>query len=155
MYTRTRSTAESRFKQVTVYLSTDAILETLRFVASLPKGSAITFDYRILPSLVGSIERAVGDYLANMFADPMQARPSANRARTCGSGMGDAAVTTILSRPTGFSQHGVEGFNNVISSVSIMSVELGFDTVANKPNVGGTVPDNVNTVVEFSMPLIT
>jgi methyltransferase (TIGR00027 family) len=36
---------------VTVYLSTQAVFETLKFVSSLPKGSAITFDYRVEPSL--------------------------------------------------------------------------------------------------------
>ena len=53
---------------VVVYLTRDAIFDTLRFVASLPAGSAITFDYRALPSLLNPVERAIGEFIATQIA---------------------------------------------------------------------------------------
>ncbi len=49
---------------VTQYLSTTTVLATLRFVSSLPAGSAIVFDYTISPSLLGPLERKIFDLLA-------------------------------------------------------------------------------------------
>ncbi len=43
---------------VVVYLTKTAIMETLNFVASLPSGSEIVFDYGILPSALSQIERS-------------------------------------------------------------------------------------------------
>jgi methyltransferase (TIGR00027 family) len=54
---------------VTMYLSTQAVLETLKFVASLPKGSAITFDYRVAPSLLNPRERMLGESIAKIIAE--------------------------------------------------------------------------------------
>lgn len=54
---------------VTVYLPKEAVFETLRFVASLPKGSMISFDYRLHPSLLNPIERMIGEHLAAHFAE--------------------------------------------------------------------------------------
>lgn len=54
---------------VTLYLSWEAIFETLKFVASLPKGSGIVFDYGVLPSLLNPIEHAVVDYLSSLIAE--------------------------------------------------------------------------------------
>ncbi len=53
---------------VTVYLSHDAVLETLRFVAARPPGSSITFDYRIPSATLPPIEKAIAEYSAGLFA---------------------------------------------------------------------------------------
>jgi len=37
---------------VTEYLTTEAVMATLRFIASAQKGSGIVFDYMISPSLL-------------------------------------------------------------------------------------------------------
>ena len=42
---------------VTLYLTREAIFETLQFVATLPKGSAIVFDYSVAPALLSPMER--------------------------------------------------------------------------------------------------
>ena len=47
---------------VTVYLTRDAIFDTLRFVASLPPGSGIAFDYGLDPSLLDPLDRAARDF---------------------------------------------------------------------------------------------
>lgn len=54
---------------VTVYLTREAVFDTLGFVASLPKGSAITFDYRVHSSLLNPIERVVGEYIGKLIAE--------------------------------------------------------------------------------------
>jgi methyltransferase (TIGR00027 family) len=54
---------------VTFYLTRDAIFETLRFVASLQKGSAITFDYGVSRSMLNPIERVISEYLARVIAE--------------------------------------------------------------------------------------
>lgn len=53
---------------VTMYLTNDAISATLKFVASLPIGSGIVFDYMISPSLLNPTARKVFDGLANRVA---------------------------------------------------------------------------------------
>lgn len=52
---------------VTVYLHREAVIDTLKFVAGLPKGSAITFDYRVPASLLNPIELAVSEYLRGLI----------------------------------------------------------------------------------------
>ncbi|MFP5393589.1 MAG: class I SAM-dependent methyltransferase [Gammaproteobacteria bacterium] len=52
---------------VTVYLSKQAIFDVLNVVASLPKGSSITFDYRVAPALLHPIDRLIFDYAAKQF----------------------------------------------------------------------------------------
>jgi methyltransferase (TIGR00027 family) len=54
---------------VTMYLTHDAIFDTLRFVASLPKGSAITFDYSLQRSMLHPIERAISEFFGKQVAD--------------------------------------------------------------------------------------
>lgn len=54
---------------VTMYLTQEAIFETLRFVASLPKGSAIIFDYCLQRTLLNPIERVVNEYLGQLIAE--------------------------------------------------------------------------------------
>jgi hypothetical protein len=74
------------------------------------------------------------------------------RTSVVGSGMVlGATVTTMLSRPTGLPQQGVAGLKSVIKSTSIGSVVFEF-TVANPPNVFGTVSLKVNTRAEFRKP---
>ncbi len=44
---------------VTMYLTEAAIMETLGYVARLPKGSSIGFDFALLPSLMNPVERVI------------------------------------------------------------------------------------------------
>lgn len=53
---------------VSMYLSDQAIAETLRYVASLPAGSHIVFDYLIEPSTLSPKARTVFDGLAQRVA---------------------------------------------------------------------------------------
>jgi methyltransferase (TIGR00027 family) len=53
---------------VTVYVSDSAVTATLRFVASMPVGSGIVFDYMISPSLLDSTARRGFDGLAHRVA---------------------------------------------------------------------------------------
>jgi len=43
---------------VTMYLKETAIMDLLSFVAAMPKGSSIIFDFRVSPSILNPIERA-------------------------------------------------------------------------------------------------
>jgi methyltransferase (TIGR00027 family) len=52
---------------VTLYLSTDAIFETLAFVASLPPGSGIVFDYGVVSELLNPMERMGMAYFAQKY----------------------------------------------------------------------------------------
>jgi methyltransferase (TIGR00027 family) len=61
---------------VTEYLTTEAVMATLRFIASAPKGSGIAFDYMISPSLLTPAQRTRFDALARRVAsagEPWQA----------------------------------------------------------------------------------
>jgi methyltransferase (TIGR00027 family) len=53
---------------VTPYLTTEAVMDTLRFIASAPVGSGIVFDYIISPSLLTEVQRRVFDALARRVA---------------------------------------------------------------------------------------
>jgi methyltransferase (TIGR00027 family) len=53
---------------VVIYLTRDAVMETLKFVASLPSGSEIVFDYARPPPVLGDSERAAHDVLARRVA---------------------------------------------------------------------------------------
>lgn len=52
---------------VTVYLSKQTIFDVLKYVASLPKGSSITFDYRVARALLHPIDQVISDYAAKQF----------------------------------------------------------------------------------------
>jgi len=54
---------------VTLYLSEQAIFDTLRLVAGLPPGSAIVFDYGVRPELLDPLERAGVEYFARRYAE--------------------------------------------------------------------------------------
>lgn len=61
---------------VTEYLTADAVMATLRFIASAPVGSGVVFDYMISPSLLTPAQRARFDALARRVAaaeEPWQA----------------------------------------------------------------------------------
>jgi methyltransferase (TIGR00027 family) len=61
---------------VTEYLTTEAVMATLRFIASSPKGRGIVFDYMISPSLLTPAQRTRFDALARRVAsagEPWQA----------------------------------------------------------------------------------
>jgi methyltransferase (TIGR00027 family) len=67
---------------VTPYLTTEAVMTTLRFIASTPIGSGVVFDYTILPSLLPPDQRLIFDALLKrvdwvrepwqMFFDPAE-----------------------------------------------------------------------------------
>lgn len=54
---------------VTVYLSKHAVFETLKYVASLPQGSAVIFDYWVDPALLNPIERMIGGFVGERIAE--------------------------------------------------------------------------------------
>ena len=61
---------------VTPYLTAEAVMATLRFIASAPPGSGVVFDYAISPSLLTPAQRSVFDRLAQRVAsagEPWQA----------------------------------------------------------------------------------
>jgi methyltransferase (TIGR00027 family) len=61
---------------VTEYLTTEAVMATLRFIASAPEGSGVVFDYMISPSLLTPAQRSRFDALARRVAsadEPWQA----------------------------------------------------------------------------------
>lgn len=53
---------------VVMYLTKTAAMETFKFVASLPTGSEIVFDYSILPSMLNESQRLAHEYRANRVA---------------------------------------------------------------------------------------
>jgi methyltransferase (TIGR00027 family) len=61
---------------VTEYLTTEAVMATLRFIATASAGSGVVFDYMIAPSLLNSAQRSRFDVLAQRAAsagEPWQA----------------------------------------------------------------------------------
>ncbi len=54
---------------VTMYLDEEAVLNTLRFVASLPSGSGIVFDYAVRPDLLPPREQQVMNRIDKRMAD--------------------------------------------------------------------------------------
>jgi methyltransferase (TIGR00027 family) len=54
---------------VTMYLEENAIMDTLRFITSCAKGSAIVFDYMVEPSLLTPVERTIVKLIATRVAD--------------------------------------------------------------------------------------
>jgi methyltransferase (TIGR00027 family) len=65
---RTREPACFSWLGVTMYLTEPVIMETLGFVASLPKGSSIVFDFRVPPAMLGPIERMVSEAMGQRAA---------------------------------------------------------------------------------------
>jgi methyltransferase (TIGR00027 family) len=53
---------------VVVYLTKDAVMQTLKFVASLPAGSEIVFDYALPSSALSESERATREVMARRVA---------------------------------------------------------------------------------------
>ncbi len=53
---------------VTEYLTTEAVMTTLSFIASTPVGSAVVFDYMLSPSLLTPAQRSRFDALAQRVA---------------------------------------------------------------------------------------
>lgn len=53
---------------VTEYLTTEAVMTTLRFIASAPVGSGVVFDYVLSPSLLTPVQRSRFDALAQRVA---------------------------------------------------------------------------------------
>lgn len=74
-YDRGKSTFFS-WLGVTEYLTADAVMATLHFIATAPKGSAVVFDYMLSPSLLTPAQRSRFDALARRVAsagEPWQA----------------------------------------------------------------------------------
>jgi methyltransferase (TIGR00027 family) len=53
---------------VTMYLSEAAIMETLGFVASMPNGSSIAFDFRVPSSTLNPIDRVISEAMGRRVA---------------------------------------------------------------------------------------
>jgi methyltransferase (TIGR00027 family) len=53
---------------VALYLTREAVLDTLQAVASLPKGTSITFDYVIVSSMLNPVEKVIREVMAQSFA---------------------------------------------------------------------------------------
>jgi len=53
---------------VTEYLTTEAVMTTLRFIASAPVGSGVVFDYVLSPSLLTPVQRSRFDAIAQRVA---------------------------------------------------------------------------------------
>lgn len=53
---------------VTEYLTTEAVMSTLRFISSAPVGSEVVFDYMLSPSLLSPAQRSRFDALAQRVA---------------------------------------------------------------------------------------
>jgi|APSaa5957512622_1039677.scaffolds.fasta_scaffold06387_5 methyltransferase (TIGR00027 family) len=53
---------------VVMYLTKTAVMETFKFVASLPSGTEIVFDYGILSSMLTERQRSAREYLARRVA---------------------------------------------------------------------------------------
>jgi len=72
---------------VTMYLTNAAVMETLALIATLPQGSAITFDFQLLRTLMNPFEQAVAPIVEAQVAalgepwvssfDPAQLRADA------------------------------------------------------------------------------
>ena len=52
-----------------MYLEEGAVMNTLRFIASLAPGSGVVFDYGVLPRLLSSVERARMEFFAARAAE--------------------------------------------------------------------------------------
>jgi methyltransferase (TIGR00027 family) len=65
---RTEESAFFSLLGVAVYLTKTAAMETFKFVASLPAGSEIVFDYSILPSMLSESQRLAHELRANLVA---------------------------------------------------------------------------------------
>lgn len=55
-------------ENATVYLTKTAVMETFKFVASLPAGSEIVFSYGILPSMLSESQRSASESRARRVA---------------------------------------------------------------------------------------
>jgi methyltransferase (TIGR00027 family) len=86
---------------VTPYLSNNAVIATLRFVASMPVGSGIVFDYMILPSLLSPAARLAFDRLVHRVAsagEPFQTFFDPSSLRSSLRAMGFVQIEDIEPR---------------------------------------------------------
>jgi methyltransferase (TIGR00027 family) len=54
---------------VVVYLERDAVINTLRFIASMPHGSGVSFDYRAPPTTLNPAERVIDAYIRRVITE--------------------------------------------------------------------------------------
>ncbi len=66
---RTARSAYFSWLGVTMYLCEQAVMDTLKFVGSLPKESAVAFDYLVAPSQLGLMERTISKHIGKALAD--------------------------------------------------------------------------------------
>ena len=82
---------------VTMYLTEEAIMATLSFVAGLPKRSSISFDYRVSPSMLDPVQRVIGEVMGQRAAavgEPWVCAfdPASLRQKVLGLGFSEAAT---------------------------------------------------------------
>jgi len=68
---------------VTMYLTADAVLRTLRTVAGFAAGSCLCFDYRVPATMLNPIERVVSDVLEQQIAALGEAMVATSILRSC------------------------------------------------------------------------
>ena len=99
---------------VTMYLSDTSIMETFGFVASMPPGSAIVFDYTLSPSMLGPKERWAFDIMADRVAkagEPFLTTfdPSVLKSTLIGMGFGHAEDLDLAGINARFFQGRTDG----------------------------------------------
>jgi len=85
---------------VTQYLTKETIAATLRFVASLPSGSGIVFDYHISSSLLNPAQRLARESLAqrvNLVDEPFQTCLDPSWLKSSLRAMGFGTVEDVVS----------------------------------------------------------
>lgn len=89
---------------VTHYLTEQAVYNTLQLVASLPTGTSISFDFRVLAELLHPVERVLTEFLAQYLASMGESwqsafDPAALQTALCGMGFESATelTSTILN----------------------------------------------------------
>jgi methyltransferase (TIGR00027 family) len=83
---------------VTLYLTKEAVFDTLRFVASLPKGSTIVFDYLIPVSMLNPLERVIREFVREQIVgsgEPWKSNFDPAELREKVLGLGFASVETF------------------------------------------------------------
>ena len=84
---------------VTPYLTPEALHRTLAALAGLAAGSAVCFDYRVPPALLGPVDRAIDDFISQRAAaagEPWLSgfEPEALERQLLELGFGSAVTTT-------------------------------------------------------------
>lgn len=121
---------------VTHYLSKQAVLDTLQFVASLPAGTSITFDFRVLPELMNRIDRVLTEFLAHYFASMGESwqsafDPAALQAALLGMGFETATEITSATLNSRYLSRRKDGLH-VGGSLRMMQAKRGLDVAQSR-----------------------